>query len=70
MEEGMKMLRKKWARYSGYVTMEGWKLTSPLCPLEGPGGHYIHQSDKECTHEKGLSITEKLCVAVISGPWL
>ena len=39
--------------------MEGWKLTSPLCPLEGPGGHYIHQSDKECTHEKRLSITEK-----------
>ena len=59
MEEGMKKLRKKWARYSGYVTMEGWKLTSPLGPLEGPGGHYIHQSDKECTHEKRLSITEK-----------
>lgn len=59
MEEGMKKLRKKQARYSGCVTMEGWKLTSPLCPLEGPGGHYIHQSDKECTYEKGLSIIEK-----------
>lgn len=67
MEEGMKKLRKKWARYSGCVTMEGWQLTSPLCPLEGPGGHYIHQSDKECSREKGLSITEKPRVASFLG---
>lgn len=49
---------------------EGWKTIGHLCSLEGPGGHYIHQSDKECTDERGLSITEKPGVAVNSGPWL
>lgn len=60
-KKGPKCL-EKWACQSGYATRGvsgGWKPTSHPCFLEGPGGHSVHQSDKECAGEKGLSIIEK-----------
>lgn len=48
-----------------------WRAGNPLahCVLwKGLEGHYIHQSDKECSREKGLSITEKPRGGFISGP--